>query len=281
MAGRDARVGAGAASRRQRRLVAQLARPRVQVARAAAPSAPARGTARTTSSARRAAAERARSGASSASARAQAVVDVQRRDGGAPASATATSSRHVESRPPESIATSGAARHEQARCAATRLATSGARASRAPAHALRAAQEQLGGLREALQPHLADAIELEPVDAACDVHDRARDEHLAAARARDHARRLVDLAPVVVAVAVERLAVVHADARLRVAGLEPAGARPPTSVSAAGSEPTTMTSSPSVLITRASSGSVCATASTKRSTVLTACSSPCSSVSRV
>ena len=50
-----------------------------------------------------------------------------------------------------------------------------------------------------------------------DVDDGARHEHLSAARARDHARGLVDLAPEVVAVAVDRLAVVDADPRRRLA----------------------------------------------------------------
>ena len=49
------------------------------------------------------------------------------------------------------------------------------------------------------------------------VDDRARDEDLAAGRARGHARRQVDLAAVVVAVAVERQPVVHPDPRQRAA----------------------------------------------------------------
>ena len=110
--------------------------------------------------------------------------------------------------------------------------------------------------------------------------DGAGDEHLAARGPRGDAGGEVDLAPVVVAVAVERLAVVDPDARQR--ALVQSSWKPTAqSVSAAGSEPTTMTSSPIVLMIRASSGSVFSTASTKRSTASTASSSPSSSVSRV
>src|SRR5580700_1054220 len=66
--------------------------------------------------------------------------------------------------------------------------------------------EQLCGLGEALEPDLADAIELQPVHTGGDFHDRTRDEYLAAAGARDDPGGLVDLAPVVVAVAIQRLA---------------------------------------------------------------------------
>src|SRR6266550_8611628 len=69
---------------------------------------------------------------------------------------------------------------------------------------------------------IADALEAHAVGARGHVDDRARDEHLATRRPRHHARGLVDLAPVVVAVAVEGLAVVDADARRR---LSPVDAR--------------------------------------------------------
>src|SRR5580700_2257162 len=65
-------------------------------------------------------------------------------------------------------------------------------------------QEQLGRLGKALEHHLADQLELDAVLAAGEIHDRARDEHLAAGGPRDHARRPVDLATVVVAVAIQR-----------------------------------------------------------------------------
>ena len=66
---------------------------------------------------------------------------------------------------------------------------------------------------EALQAHLADALELEV--APGEVDHRAGDEDLPAGRPRRNARGQVDLAAVVVAVAVERRAVVQADARQR------------------------------------------------------------------
>ena len=51
--------------------------------------------------------------------------------------------------------------------------------------------------------------------------DRAGDQHLASRGARGNARREVDLAAVVVAVAVDGLAVVDADPRLRPLAVEP------------------------------------------------------------
>ena len=66
------------------------------------------------------------------------------------------------------------------------------------------------GLGEALQAHLADRLELEVRAGVVD--HRPGDQDLAARGAGGHARRQVHLASVVVAVAVERLAVVDADA---------------------------------------------------------------------
>ena len=208
---------------------------------------------------------------------AQAVVDVQRAHAAAPQQRDA---RHRAGRPsrarPRSIATSGRSRREQAAGAHTASRTLLA-AHRPAVHSARARRdEQLGRRRRSpsARPRRCARTAARRRRVATS-HDRARHEHLAAGGARDHARGLVDLAPVVVAVAVERLAVVDPDARRRVAGRRSAtAARPPSSVSAAGSVPTTITSSPSVLITRASVGSVCSTASTKRSTVPTASSSP-------
>ena len=73
---------------------------------------------------------------------------------------------------------------------------------------------ELARLVEALELHLADALEGQMRCAAHRLHDRVRYEHLAAAGARHHPRGQVDLAPEVVAVAVERRAPVDADARL-------------------------------------------------------------------
>src|SRR6185437_15890196 len=79
--------------------------------------------------------------------------------------------------------------------------------------ACRPGHEELRGLVEALQAHLTDALELEVVPGEID--HGACDEDLPTRRPRRHARGQVDLAPVVVAVAVERRSVVHADARQR------------------------------------------------------------------
>src|SRR5205814_1939440 len=75
--------------------------------------------------------------------------------------------------------------------------------------------EELGRLAKSLQADLADALEAHAVGPGCHLDDGPRHEHLSAGRACDHARGLVHLPPVVVAVAVERLAVVDADARRR------------------------------------------------------------------
>ena len=83
-------------------------------------------------------------------------------------------------------------------------------------------------LAEALQLHLADRLEHERrCGRATASHDRLGHEHLARLGARDHARGEVDVAPVVVAVAVERAAVVDADARAASAARSPPGSRSP------------------------------------------------------
>ena len=82
---------------------------------------------------------------------AQAVVDVQRDDRVAAGERAATSSRQTESRPPQSSTTTGAPAREQAG-GADALA-----AGRSWSPPARLGQEQLGRLREALEPHLADA----------------------------------------------------------------------------------------------------------------------------
>src|SRR4051812_13946238 len=116
------------------------------------------------------------------------------------------SSRHTESRPPESSTTIGPPTRPVAR---TRSRTSLIPDPR---------DEQLGRLLEALQAHLADEVELEVRARRLD--HRARDEHLPARGAGDDARGEVDLAPVVVAVAVDGLPAVDADARERALGVE-------------------------------------------------------------
>ncbi len=78
--------------------------------------------------------------------------------------------------------------------------------------------EQLGDVGEALELDLADAVEGQV--APGDVDDRPGDEHLAAGRARADTGRQVHGAPVVVAVAVEREAVVQADPGARTVGVE-------------------------------------------------------------
>ena len=105
---------------------------------------------------------------------AQAVVDVQRADRVAPGDADRESSRQVESRPPESSTSTG-------RPGASRPSDADRveHARRAPRPRCRA-QEHLRGLAEALQPDLADALELEVRTAALD--HRPGDEHLAPAR---------------------------------------------------------------------------------------------------
>ena len=142
--GREQRVVALAASRSPRR--SELPRPRLQVAR----PLPAASRARTDVEApppaltQRRAATLLRRGL-----RAQAVVDVQRAHAPRRRQRDATSSRQTESRPPESIATSGRSRANR---------PSRARRSRprstliaGASHRARCRDEQLGRLGEALQ----------------------------------------------------------------------------------------------------------------------------------
>src|SRR3954469_11979892 len=126
-------------------------------------------------------------------------------------SATATSSRQTESRPPESSTTTG--RPAGSSPVAPTRSSSGSLI--VVAHMR---EEELRRLGEALEPHLADQVELQLRARAFD--HRPRDQHLAARGARRDARRQVHLAPVVVAVAVDGLAVVDADPWQRALGVQ-------------------------------------------------------------
>src|SRR5207249_3220767 len=74
-------------------------------------------------------------------------------------------------------------------------------------------EQQLGRLVEALEPHFADAVEREVRPRR--LHDRTRHDDLAPRGARDHSRRQVDVAPVIVTVAIQRLPGMDPDSRQR------------------------------------------------------------------
>ena len=192
----------------RRRRVADVARPGLEVAgvvAAGAAAATASGTPSCAHSARQCASSRVGVGA-------QPVVDVQGGDAAAPAARPRRAGRWSRARRRAAPRTGAPAR------AAAPVARDRARAaaSAAPHSSAGAREEQLGHSENPLSRTSPMRLELEV--RAGRVDDRPRDEHLAARRARRDARGLVDLAPVVVAVAVERLAVVDADARQRALG---------------------------------------------------------------
>src|SRR3954447_4310841 len=117
------------------------------------------------------------------------------------------SSRQTESPPPESSTSSGSPPR-------TRPASRAASSGRSTSVPLAPGAEQAARLVEALQLHLADLVELQVAGVAHRVDDRVGDQDLPAARPRDHPGAEAHLAGEVVAVAVERGAVVDADARL-------------------------------------------------------------------
>src|ERR1700712_2401238 len=100
-------------------------------------------------------------------------------------SRTATSSRQIESAPPESITSSGSpGRMSPEPCAA---------ASASAVIDLRSAQHLR--LVEPLQLHVADVLEAQVVGGLDRLEHRVGHDHLAAARPRDDPRGQVHLAP--------------------------------------------------------------------------------------
>src|SRR5947209_18097987 len=135
-----------------------------------------------------------------------------------PQTLLSASSRQTESRPPETSATTrapepspAAATTSSTRC--TDPSTALTLPSRGPGSVARVRDEQLRLVAEALQPDLADQLEAEVLGGLFD--DGTSREHLAAGGARDDARREVDLPAGIVAVAIERLAIVDPNHRPR------------------------------------------------------------------
>ncbi len=131
---------------------------------------------------------------------------------GAPAIRTARSSRQVESRPPENITTTGPLRREQALLADGGLDHS---SSSSRWRATKISVDSLNPLSR------TSAIRSNSRLATGVLDHRPGDEHLPAGGPRRDPGGDVDVAPVVVAVAVQRVAVVDPDPRQRALGLQP------------------------------------------------------------
>src|SRR4051794_17958302 len=129
-----------------------------------------------------------------------------------PCARAARSSSATESRPPERSTRSGAPARRTASSIARSSPTAIARKLVVPG----GGEEELRGLGEAPELHLGDVLELEMRAGLVD--HRAGHEYLAAGRAGGHPGGEVHLAAVVVAVAVQRVAAVDADARQRALG---------------------------------------------------------------